>query len=66
MGFAVVIRPNESNRGYLETKQHKMGHLLDLDAEAEAEQPENGHAAVAASSSATVTPAVAGQAVADD
>jgi len=62
----LVIRPNESNRGYLETKQHKMGHLLDLDAEAEAEQPENGHAAVAASSSATVTPAVAGQAVADD
>jgi 3,4-dihydroxy 2-butanone 4-phosphate synthase/GTP cyclohydrolase II len=27
----LVIRPNDSNRKYLETKQQKMGHLLDLD-----------------------------------
>jgi hypothetical protein len=26
----LVTHPNESNRKYLETKQAKMGHLLDL------------------------------------
>jgi len=44
----LVTRPNETNRKYLETKQTKMGHLLDLDTGRDGPPRESGRPALAA------------------